>query len=226
MTIRSRAPLLLGLAAAVVFAACEPESTLSGPIPTGWFVADIEGGESIRYKGTGFFHSNKDLDNWPDELQPRFIMHSNGLMESVGAGIAIVGGDGAKPGVGLYELGWSEGGAHDWNLTYTVSRGDSLEIYGAIAGELEITKSEKNVIEGEFDLVAKGNLVCHRKVRTLLADLDENVELPCVIRSDDEAQELQITGSFQAISGPVCMALADTDPSNAVEQIPPVVVCF
>lgn len=226
MTTRSRAPILLGLAITVALAACEPTSELSGPIPDGWFLANIQGSQAITYKGTGYFHSNKDIDDWPAELQQRFILFSDGLMESSGAGIAIVGGNGERPQVGLYELGWSEGGAHDWNLTYSVARGDSIEIFGATTGELEITRSSKDIVEGTFDLTAKGNLVCHKNVRSMTVDPDEDPELPCATRGDDEAEEIEIKGSFSVIAGRACMALADTDGGTADEQLPPVVVCF
>jgi len=226
MMIRPRTPFLLGLACTIALAACEPTSELSGPIPDGWFRANIEGSQSIVYKGTGFFHSNKDISNWPEELRPRFVMVSDGILESAGTGIAIIGGNGDRPEVGIYDLGWSEGGAHDWQLVYSVSRSDSIEFYGATSGELEITRSNRNVLEGKFDLTASGNLVCHKSVRSLRVDPDETPELPCAPRDPEEATQIQISGSFSVIPGTPCMAIADTDRSNTTEQLPPVVVCF
>lgn len=223
---RSRAPLFLGLALSVALAACEPESSNLGPIVEGQFSATIVGADSTGYTGSGLFHSNLTVKDWPAELPQRFFMYSTGYQDSNGAGMAIVGGDGERPAVGTYDLGWGEDSPHDWSLVYNVRRGDSIVVYGARTGQLEVTRSDAQTVTGRFNLTAVGNLVCDRSVLTMGLDPDEET-LPCSIRGTDQAEVVEIKGLFSATTGLLpCVSLPTESVENGSDMIPPVVVCF
>lgn len=225
MKSRSLLSLGLGLAIALSLSACDSNENGLGVIPEGWLLAQLQGDSASTYRGSGFFHSNLDIRNWPDELPARFYLYSKGTNGPLESGVIIMGGDGRRPQTGNYDLGWSEDGPHEWNMTYTEVHGDSIIFYGATEGELEITNSTADSISGKFELTALGNLVCDVRVRGLTVDPEDNPPLPCVDRSGEEAEEVQVSGSFSTIPGQTCITLVDPDAELADLPRPPVALC-
>lgn len=215
---------IFGLTLIVLLAAsCSTDQ--AAPVPEGWFSATILGSESISYRGTGLFFSNRDLPALPEEVPSLFYLFSAGTGSSAGEEFILTGYQGERPRVGRYPLGRSQNGVHDWNLNYNVERGDSVALYGVVDGEFEVTASSDESIEGRFSITAVTGVVCSKE-RGIVRGEDGIPILPCTFQTGTELPTVEINGSFNVLQGLPCVSISAGDTLAAAPHGFRPVSCF
>jgi hypothetical protein len=154
-----------------------------------------------------------------------FYLFSAGTGSSAGEEFILTGHQGERPRVGRYPLGRSQNGVHDWNLTYNVEQGDSVALYGVVDGELEVTTSSDESIEGRFSITAALGMVCSKELNTFWEE-DGVPVLPCTFQMGTELSTVEIDGSFNVLHGLPCKSLSDADAVAATRRSFRPVVCF
>jgi hypothetical protein len=133
-----------------------------------------------------------------------FHLYSAGTGASAGAEFVLTGSRGERPEVGRYPLGRAQGTSLDWNLNYTMERGDSIALFAAIDGEFEITASSDDAIAGRFTFTAIGGPVCSKDWSNLEVDENGVPRLPCTFSTEAEPPTIEVNGSFNVIHGIPC----------------------
>jgi hypothetical protein len=140
--------LVLGLTAC--------ESNLTGPNDDeSFFLATIEGAISREVEGGGYFILGTDARR--PAAPPKFYLFSAGRGASADLAFQLFRPGAELPATGTYSLGafvGPTGGDLQATLLRTGRSGETLEMYSASEGELEITVSTPDRIEGAFRLSA------------------------------------------------------------------------
>jgi hypothetical protein len=137
---------------AVGFAGCEG-ITATEPDDT-FFVASIEGAIATEFEGSGRFVVGTDARR--PAAPPMFSLFSAGRGASATYSFQLFRRGAELPGVGTYSLAVPVRDAREIqaNFSRTGPRGETLEMYTAYEGELEITLSTPERLEGTFRMTA------------------------------------------------------------------------
>ncbi len=169
------------LALAGVLSACESAPT--EPTEVGQLVASIQGNVAASYEGSGQFSigSNPRAPQRPAAFTLRST--GGGSRDNEGFYLHRLGGE--LPTPGQYTLGQAGG----FTVAYERVHNGVRERYTAVTGELEITASTPERIEGTFRLTAVLNCT-----GTLSA-------MNCQVPAPVEGPRIEVTGSFIAVEG-------------------------
>lgn len=170
----------------VLVAACRD----SGPIPDGWLTAHIVGAVQTEFEGTGYFSAGSGP---PGGVSVRFGLGSRGTGASTGQRFSLDRPGNGRPGTGRYTLAPLEPD-EDGNLVgftaYYYRTADSVsEGYTASSGEVEITRSSGDVVEGEFRF--SGVLYSYSSADSVWYTGPNTL--------DPGAPTIEVTGSFGAV---------------------------
>lgn len=183
--------LLAGVALSLVALSCD------GPLNSedaGWVLASLRGVVEEQYQGTGEFHLAR-----PPGFEPYFWINSDGVGSSIGRSFGVVVFGGEMLHVGRYPIrepskvyGESSGAT----AFYDRPDGQWQEWYAAVSGDLEITHSSRNRLEGRFRLKA----VRYCRNPPLTGPDGPFPEGSChVLYLDLSAPSVELTGSFVAV---------------------------
>lgn len=227
---KPRYALLTALWLGAALVACSSDQTSPNPAE-GWLSAMIQtpaAAENSKnsYNGTGFFRSSADFPGWPDQAPELFFLYSAGAGDSEGKEFTITRNSAEPPAVGRYPIGWSEDGQWGWNVHYTDIRGDSIEFFAATGGELEITDSSPERIEGRFTFQVVHGLTCATEWRHEMIEPGEFPELPCSMHLELDSPATEISGSFSVVRGLPCDERDTIVPTNVVGRLLFVNICL
>lgn len=156
------------------------------------FEATVEGAVRATYEGAGDFHAGSD----PRVGEPMvFTLSSEGAEAGTSQSFILHRRGGGIPAVGSYVLGPLESvdGRPQGFTAYYSRRGDNrLEAYAARSGELEITVSSAERVEGRFRFT--GSLYCSRALQGSerpVGSCDPGAISP-------DAPSVEVAGSFVA----------------------------
>lgn len=185
-TLRLILPLLL-----LVAAACNRDGTSPGG--PSWFRASLSGEVSDDYEGKGDFSFRRDHADSPHY----FRIGSKGLNPAISQRFFIRWPNDRRPAPGTYALVRhldSYGSPDGVTAVYVWSRGDNVdapfhgEVYVATAGEIEITRSTDEEVEGRITFT--GIQVTMNGPTYRLRDDPR-------YRPDPAAPTIAVTGSFR-----------------------------
>lgn len=167
-----------------------------GPVSggDGWVRASLRGVVEAEYEGTGEFH----VDRHPglDAVFFQMVSEGNG---SAGEQSFNVLSFGDIPDVGRYpirEAAKVDGDRTGFSATYHRRSDGWSESYASVSGELEITHSSTDRLEGRFRL----NTVRYCRSLLVSGPGDPLPEGSCTpMRLDLSAPSLELTGSFVAV---------------------------
>lgn len=233
------AALALCIMFGIAVAACSNDQTA----PTdaeGWFSAKIQASsgtadaDETTYSGTGFFTSSTDFSHLPPEVHEFFALFSEGVGSSEGQMISLTRISAERPDVGSYSViapQQEQPGTSDWSARYQATRGDSIAQFTTIGGELEITASSAERIEGRFTFQAVHILTCSTDWWRNGIEPGEFPESPCSLHLEpgtpiSELPVVEISGSFSVVNGPLCY---ERDTGNDPARIgggPVAIVCL
>jgi hypothetical protein len=152
----SRRRIVLGFLFLVVLGLPACEAASIGPVSdTSYFRASIDGAISSTFEGSGYFIAGVDARR--PAAPPMFSLFSEGRGGSANLAFQLFRPGGDLPAVGTYRLGpfvGPTGGEFQANLQITGTRGQTLEMYSASEGLLEITLATPERIEGSFRMSA------------------------------------------------------------------------
>lgn len=147
-------PLRLILALLLlVFTACARDGT--GAAGPSWFRASLAGEVTKHYEGTGTFSFDRDHGDSPRY----FKIYSQAVDEAVEQNFSVRWPSDRRPAAGTYplvphtdEYGSSQGvtALYLWKTGDNVSTPSSGELYVATDGEIEITRSTVDELEGRI----------------------------------------------------------------------------
>jgi hypothetical protein len=188
---RTRARFLLAaLATLPALAACADTPTGSEGAPA--FAATIRGSVQDEYLGAGFFHRVEPLAGAPS--RGLFSIHSHD-----GAGrqsfLLFREGD-VRPERGRYPLASSAAGPVRFGAVYHRVSPDRVEGFTAISGELEVTVSREDRIEGSFRFTGVRNCA------------GTPARVDCTPPPDLTQPRVEVTGTFVAVRGGPLQAVA------------------
>lgn len=180
-------------AALAAGAACE---SVLGSLEPSWFLATLEGEVNGEYTGTGSFSDdsrNPDADIWI------FSINSRGEGSSAGQSFHLYREGRDRPGIGTYSIvlrNISNPDVDGFNSFYTRthtpegSENDWYEMYAVQSGEVMITASSKDRLEGTFHLT--GFRYCAHENGT------SNRIGPCRMPEEPilDAPTIEVSGSF------------------------------
>ena len=193
---RTRARFLLAaLATLPALAACADTPTGSEDAPS--FTATIRGSVQDEYLGAGFFH----LVEPPAGMASpgTFTIHSH---DGAGRQSFLLFREGAvRPAPGRYPLASSAAGPVRFAAVYHRVSPDRVspervEGFTAIAGELEVTVSREDRIEGSFRFTGVRNC------------LGTPARVDCTNPPDLTQPRVEVAGSFVAVRGGTIQAVA------------------
>jgi hypothetical protein len=211
-----RCTLLAVLVLGLPVTACSSEQ--AAPIDTeGWLSATIQRSPGaaeenrLSYSGTGVFRSSSDFPDLPPEVPEFFTLFSVGVGNSIGQQISLARVAAERPEVGSYSIigPQRQPGHEGWIAHYQATRGDSVAQYATIEGELEITASSAEQVEGRFTFQLVHTSTCSTDWWRAGFDPEEVLESPCVwhLERDIPLTELPVTeisGSFSVINRTIC----------------------
>lgn len=188
---RTRARFLLAaLAALPALAACA--DTPTGPEGAPSLTATIRGSVQDEFLGAGFFQR---VEPPAGAASPGlFTIHSHDapLRQSF---LLFREGD-ARPGPGRYPLAATAAGPVRFGAVYQRVTADRVEGFTAIAGELQVTVSREDRIEGSFRFTGVRNC------------LGTPARLDCTTPLDPAQPRVEVSGSFVAVRGGTIQAMA------------------
>jgi hypothetical protein len=175
----------LCIGALMTLAACDQSPMQpSGP---NQFLASIEGSIEAAYAGNGFFQTVPHRA----VIGRGFSLYSQGHGSAGNQEFQIHSK--ARPEVGTYHLGHASAEtANPIRLEYHVWDGNQGRAFFVETGELEITYSSRDRVEGTFRSTARLGAACERA---------PNIVGCRTITSDADRPSIQIAGSFQAVAG-------------------------
>lgn len=207
---KSRGTVLAALALGLSLTSCTTDQTAPRDWE-GWLSATISGTAESSYRGTGFFHSTTQIPRLP-EGWPRYLyLFAAGREASTGQEFTLRSSSEEIPEPGHYSLAWSEGAPLDWYAQYTVIRGDSIDFYSAVEGDLEITAASAERIEGRFTFDAVHSRTCATEWKITESMPDTATVPPCVYSEIAKPAITRINGSFSLANGGLCPREADTE---------------
>lgn len=188
---------VFGLGAALVLvSACQ--DAVDG-IPGSWLQASIRGAHDAEYAGTGDFTVGSGHD---DSVQ--FILNSRDLDAAVGQRLIIYRPGDGQPEPGLYTLAPLErraGMLRGLTAFYYREENGRIEAFTGSTGELLVTESGADLIEGTFRFT--GKLYC---TSPMIDYFEEEHACGDPNRLTPSAPEVTVTGAFVArplATGPV-----------------------
>ena len=164
----------------------------------GWLRATITDAREVQFEGTGWFSEHPARDE-PIRLPVRFTIASKGVGASVDQDLIILGMGAGVPPVGVYSLApLEEDGGVLQGLTVYYSRHTDVlaESFTAVSGELEITLSNGDRIEGTFRYV--GSRYCSSP-SGLVTDYDGTFFCGDPNTIDPSAPRVEVSGSFAVV---------------------------
>lgn len=177
----------MALALALTLSACDdgPAGPPDGSENDSAATLRITGAETGEWDGTSVFHVGTD----PETGRVEFSLTLNGRGDA-GNEYVVIYGQG-RPEVGTYALGLFDAPYHAFNAR-GVDGGTGTALYAADRGELVITRSSPERVEGTFHYGAF--LYCRAT-----ADLQEG---PCSIPDEpiEGAPRIEVAGEFSAIA--------------------------
>lgn len=184
------------LAAILSLSACVESP--AGSLRPSFFSAAVRGAVETIYEGTGEFHTGT-----PGPGQSQFQITSTGTGEMSNHSFALTRWDGGRLGTGRYPLALVAINRDDRRqpkgitFQYFVRSAGRIEQYVADSGEVEITHSSSDRVEGKFSL--HGIRYCAREI--IRSNPPVPPEGPCELPATAiaGAPEITITGSFAAV---------------------------
>lgn len=183
----------------LVVGACENPA---GSEDSGWVRATIADVTEVQFEGTGWFFENPAIDE-PIRLPLRFTISSEATGASINQTLLIFRPGAGIPAVGAYTLRPLEekDGMLQGFTAYYGRHGDGQsENFTALSGQLEITKSSGDRIEGTFRYT--GSLYCWLPNGPAV-DYDADHWFcgdPNTV--DPAARRVEVTGSFSVRPAP------------------------
>jgi hypothetical protein len=207
---RSHRTSLAALALGLSLASCATDQTAPRDWE-GWLSATISGTAGSSYRGTGFFHSTAQIPDLPEGWPHYLYLFSAGRGASSGQEFTLRASSEAIPEPGHYSLTWSKGATFDWYAQYTVIRGDSIDFYSAVEGDLEITAASSERIEGHFAFDAVHGMTCATEWKITEVVPETSPAPPCAYNEVAKPAITRIYGSFSLANGGRCPREADTE---------------
>jgi hypothetical protein len=205
-----RYTLLAVLVLGLPLTSCSSEQA-APPNTEGWFSATIRapvatlGGGTLSYAGGGVFRSSEDPDVMKSGIPGLFFLFSNGVGSSAGQNISITHRGAERLVEGKYPIDSSEDDDWQWYAQYVATSGDSVTLYIAIGGDLEITTYSAEQVEGHFTLRVIPSRTCD------ISRLREPgfvpwpfVHLDCTSHEELDPPVTEISGSFSVVNGLPC----------------------
>jgi hypothetical protein len=185
--IRSVVPTAVLAAFAAVLAACSDDPAGPGPRATGNVTATISGAEARAFDGTSVFHLGSN-PHQGGALEFTLGLQGKGVSDR---DLILVYGSTALPPVGAHRIGLGNAPYHAFN-SRGAEQGPALVAYAADDGELVITHSSPNLLQGHFRYQA------FRYCR--ITDHDQQ-EGPCSIPASPipGAPRIEVSGTFSAV---------------------------
>ena len=172
--------LVLGMA--VALHGCESQPT----DPDADAKSTISGANSLTFEGTGEFYA--------PPASPSFRLVSRAKQGSVNHTFQMGRPNGGRPAVGKYPLALrSELQAY---FSRTGNNGGTYEAFATSSGELEITVSRSDRIEGRFRI--SGFRFCLREQQS---GSRTGVACTVPVADDPSAPRIEVSGSFVAVPG-------------------------
>lgn len=176
--------------ALLVLTACSDPVAGSNP---GWLRASLAGTVAGSYVGSGDFLDQTDREEGPRRM---FSLYSSTADLTSPQSFGLYRVNGNRPAVGRYELqlvDQSDSDAEGFFAIYSRSTESQVENFVAQSGEVVVTRSSRERLEGTFRFV--GFRYC------ALPRLGSGQEGPCVPPAApvEGAPTVEVTGSFSAV---------------------------
>jgi len=180
---------LSALALSVVLlalSACELAESLS-PADAAYLVATLDGGVQSRFEGTGEFDTGS---NPARGVEVQFFLDSRGVGASAGERIIFSRAGGGRLASGTYTL------EESLTATYLRQTAGVAERYAATSGELVVTESSPDRMEGRFRFTAA--LACLTRLGAHNVVLERAGSCGTTSEPLPEQPGIVVTGSFVA----------------------------
>jgi hypothetical protein len=190
---RTSIRLLPALVGAALLSACDPSSTSPGE--PSFFLASLDGAVEQTFQGTGDF---ADLREETDQPR-RFVLFSRTTVPGRRDNIYLIWPQAGRPRPGTYALvphSTERGNSAGIVAMYLNAHGNNVdvqavdELYVALGGQVTITRSSADVVEGS--VVIDGAQV-YREVGIDIQRQDSRAH------PDPAAPRVQVNGSFRAV---------------------------
>jgi hypothetical protein len=182
--VRRRALAAAALMALVTVTGCRMGPSL--PERTDFFTATITGDVSFQFTGSGLFH--------PGDAQYAWAITSFGRNTSQQHGIVLAHLGGGAPTVGSHTAGPVGGAlpAPDFALEWQRPDGPHLDVFLSIAGTVVMTTVTAQLVEGNFEVMARRFERCEITFSGL----------NCVRDDPETAPVVRMEGAFSAQRAP------------------------
>ena len=187
---RSRLTALTALGFVAVIAACDSTGSTGPQSDNSYLRASINGALNTSYEGSGQFWLGTGTHR---PTQPStFSLFSAGHGASTNQTFLLFRPGAELPKAGTYTLGVA-GAGFQAHFSRTADQGQTLEAFAASSGELKITRSSPERLEGHFRMT--GFQFCHRD------RAGSRPNLTCVVPTsvDPDAPTITVEGSFSAV---------------------------
>jgi hypothetical protein len=147
----SRVVLAGIFAGAAILTSCVRGDPTGGSRPS-WLRASVEGALTTVYEGNGTFQDGRDPD-----AGATFVIYSEGTGERRGQSLMLYRRGAGQPKPGRYELEIvdpAQPTSRGFTAFFRRVVGDTSEAYAARAGEIVITASDQDRIQGTFRFTA------------------------------------------------------------------------
>lgn len=188
---------LLVLSATVLGTCKEPAES----VDASWLRAEVQGAVETVYEGSGYFRTGSD-----PRVSVKFTLNSDGVGPHAGQWLMLYRPGHGRPGEGAYALAPVEaedGSPRGFTAYYGRTADDKAEAYTAVSGEVSISESSDNRVEGSFRFAA---------VRYCWSRTDGSPEGWCTSPNiiTPGQPEVEVTGSFLAVPPPRCCGVLES----------------
>lgn len=178
--------------AITALAACQSDDPLGNNGPS-WLRATLQGAVDANYQGTGHFHTGTNPSAGGSVT---FTVYSEGTGDALHQWMMLYRQGGARPAEGVYPLelvDQADGAARGFAAMYRRVAGDTAETFAARSGEVTITTSTPDLIEGTFRFT--GQRYNARTVR----GTPGGSSVGTASDPDPDAPTVEVSGSFRAV---------------------------
>jgi hypothetical protein len=172
---------------------CTGEGAVA-PREASWLRADVRGAVTAEYEGLGEFWTGQH-----PTLGTRFVVNSGATDRAGEQTVMLFRKGGGQPPAGTYPLSAvapRDADSRGFTVLYFRAAGDTAESYGAAAGEVDITRSDEDRIEGKFRATA------YRYSARALRGAPGGVATGSSGNLDPGAPRIEVSGSFRAVPAP------------------------
>ena len=199
--------LVPAVATVVILASCDPAADTVGTTGASFLLATIEGNIQAKFEGTGDFDTGRD----PERGIPIFFINSRGTGTAVGDRIIFASRGTGRLKKGSYSIGQLRGPdtpSDGLVALYLRTAENTIENYVAHSGELSVTASSKDRLEGTFRFKALRNCLPDASTGSVAAD-DPCTPIPGGVT---DVAWVEIVGEFVAVQATYAGIIARPGP--------------